>query len=85
MSVRFSVAQAFWGADVSFGEHRLPACPFWQPAEKLIELSRRRILAALWGRRQAADDNRLAACAPQRSETRVLPRPRRRRQMRDRA
>ena len=28
MSVRFSVALAFWGADVSSGEHRLPACPF---------------------------------------------------------
>jgi len=85
MSARFSVALAYWEADVSSGEHRLPACPFRQPAEKLIERSRRRILATLWDRRQAADDNRLAACAPLRSETRALFRPRPRREIRDRA
>ena len=47
------------------GEHRLPACPFRQPAEKLFERSLRGILAARGSRRQAANGNRLAAlCSP---------------------
>jgi len=47
------------------GEHRLPACPFRQLAEKLFEHSLPKIFATLSRRRQAADDCRLAACAPQ--------------------
>jgi hypothetical protein len=50
------------------GEHRLLACPFRQPAEKLIERSLRGDSATRGSRRQAADDNRLAAaCALQSS------------------
>src|SRR5437870_3043356 len=37
------------------------------PAEKLFERSLRGVLATRGRRRQAADDNRLAACAPQNS------------------
>ena len=48
------------------GEHRLPACPFRQPAEKLFARSRPKSPErSLDCRRQAADDYRLAACAPQ--------------------
>ena len=45
------------------GEHRLPACPFRQLAEKLFERSIQGILATRGSRRQAADDNGLPACA----------------------
>jgi hypothetical protein len=48
------------------GEHRLPACPFRQLAEKLFERSIP--LQRSGCRRQAADDSRLAACAPQATE-----------------
>src|SRR4029450_831897 len=47
------------------GEHRLPACSFRQLAEKTFEHSKSNVFAALSCRRQAADDCRLAACAPQ--------------------
>src|SRR5436309_15828107 len=48
------------------GEHRLLACPFRQPAEKpLRTFDSTWCCKSLKRRRQAADDNRLAACAPQ--------------------
>src|SRR4029450_4539092 len=47
---------AFWG-------HRLPACSFWQPAENLPHAVTSFVVAQC--HRQAADDDRLAACAPQ--------------------
>src|SRR4030095_16422510 len=47
------------------GEHRLPACSFRQLAEKTFEHSKSNAFAALSCCRQAADDCRLAACAPQ--------------------
>src|SRR5947207_14915396 len=53
-------ASVGWGAQAA-------VCPFRQPAEKLIERSLRGDSATRGSRRQAADDNRLAACAPQSS------------------
>src|SRR5438094_7859568 len=47
------------------GEHRLPACSFRQPAEKLSERREPILFGIPSCRRQAADDWRLAACAPQ--------------------
>src|SRR5438552_1198216 len=48
------------------GEHRLPACPFRQLAEKVFgTISPIRVLQRARWRRQAADDCTLAACAPQ--------------------
>ena len=44
------------------GEHRLPACSFRQLAEKLFVVI---TIGSQRCRRQAADDCRLAACAPQ--------------------
>src|SRR5436309_5864488 len=47
------------------GEHRLLACSFRQPAEKpLRTFDSTWCCKSLKRRRQAADDNRLAACAP---------------------
>src|SRR5438093_1859396 len=42
------------------GEHRLPACCFRQPAEKLLNVHLQSFFATL-------DDCRLAACAPQKT------------------
>src|SRR5882724_11109579 len=49
------------------GEHRLPACCFRQPAKKLLNVHLQSFFATLECRRQAADDCRLAACAPQKT------------------
>ena len=43
------------------GEHRLPACPFRQLAEKFLERLKPLCCATLLCRRQAADDCRLAS------------------------
>ncbi len=54
------------------GEHRPLACPFRQLAEKLFQHSKPKFPCKTWDcRRQAADDYRLAACAPQTSPRRV--------------
>src|SRR5205807_1998408 len=52
---------------VIFWEHRLPACPFRQPAEKLRALATEVSSRPLGCRRQAACDYRVAACAPRHS------------------
>src|SRR5207249_12188994 len=60
--------QSGWGTQDA-GEHRLPACSFRQLAEKLFRGVALRVQRC---RRQAADDCRLAACAPQKkSRTRA--------------
>ena len=52
-------------ADHISGEQRLPACSFRQLAEKTFWCAEPRMFLTRLYRRQAADDCRLAACAPQ--------------------
>src|SRR5262249_21765662 len=55
------------------GEHRLPACRFRQLAENLFGHFKSQIAASRSGRRQAADDCRLAPCAPLTTNLRRAP------------